>query len=75
MFESRWLVLCGVGESGEPSCTSPVVLSCADLKGAMHEARWSTAEGNVTFESQSNPNSACAHDGPFVVGTFPLTFP
>jgi hypothetical protein len=75
MFESRWLVLCGAGESGEPTCTSPVVLSCADLKGAMHEARWSTAEGNVTFESKSDPNSACAHDGPFVVGTFPLTFP
>jgi hypothetical protein len=73
--ESRYLTLCGAGASTKPSCTTAVVLSCPNANGETTEATWSLAEGNVTLESDADPDAACAWDGPFVLGTHPLVFP
>lgn len=71
--EVRWLVVCGLGASGAPSCTEPIAVSCADAEGTVHAVSWSYADGNLQLESKVDPD-AC-QDEPLVLGTYPLIFP
>jgi hypothetical protein len=76
--ETRWVVWCGVGQSGVPSCSSPVVLSCAERAGEatpQSSVAVSYSDGAVTLTSNADPDTACAQAGPLTVGAFTFNFP
>jgi hypothetical protein len=71
----RWLRLCGVGSSGKPSCTRPIILSCTDVDGAPDEATFTIVDGKVSLASKSKHDEACDGSEAFLVGTFAVAFP
>jgi hypothetical protein len=70
---TRWLVLCGVGASGEPSCTEAVAVSCTDQDGVVSDVSWTHEDGKLVLASKRDPDECL--DGPVVVGSHPLEFP
>jgi hypothetical protein len=71
----RWLRLCGVGSSRQPSCTRPVILSCTTAGGAQQVASFAVKEGRVSLRSTATPGEACDGSDAFVLGENSVTFP
>ncbi len=70
--ETRWLVLCGIGASKEPSCTAPVMVSCADAQGKVHGVSWRYDAESIILESEANPDECV--DGALILGSHRLDF-
>jgi hypothetical protein len=68
--ETRWLSVCGQGGSGEPRCTEPVAVSCADFDGNILRATWHYRAGQLVLESTGDPEQ-CVNDA-LTLGSFPL---
>ena len=69
--ENRWLIICGVGSSGVPSCSEPLVLGCSSGRSS---ARVSAQLSSRTLTLASDDADACDR-GALLVGEFRLDFP
>jgi hypothetical protein len=68
--ETRWLTVCGLGASDQPSCTEAVAVSCTDFDGRVQRASWYYRDGQLVLESNADP-AQCAR-GELTLGSFPL---
>jgi hypothetical protein len=70
---TRWLTVCGLGPSGEPSCTDPVAVSCTDMAGKVSRVSWSYQDGHLVLESDADPEGCMTAS--LILGSYPLQFP
>lgn len=71
----RWLRLCGVGDSGKPSCTRPALTWCVNEDGSRDAATMSVEAGKLSLKSKSEPGKACEGEEGFTIGAFDVAFP